>query len=354
MKIIKLKELDLVNTIKNILNEQSGGSMISEKGYKAIEDIESAFSFTDAEGNIKGATYDGRTNENDIKKYVKDTIGLDNWFKMNELFRTQIYAFMFQSDSGKGGVRHNRWIAGLAQAIDPSVNRTSIMDKDITDANVAKAIESIKKACEDNSINKYYNTYLKVLDTQYASIKIKNRTYNYEKVWKNRPRAIERLLNGEKWEIVKKEFNDDTITKQQVTQQPAAAAKQQTPQQPAAPKQQPAAAPAKQATSAAIGGVGFLELLEKVIDYSDYATAGKPDNMSIKINSPLVGDSIFFTIQEKIYGCTWDYDIKKPYYNDGMFLNLTRQNGKVTATVNTKGGQKIPASIDKMNCKSIQ
>jgi hypothetical protein len=91
-----------------------------------------------------------------------------------------------------------------------------------------------------------------------------------------------------------------------------------------------------------------------VIDYSDYATAGKPDNMSIKINSPLVGDSIFFTIQEKIYGCTWDYDIKKPYYNDGMFLNLTRQNGKVTATVNTKGGQKIPASIDKMNCKSIQ
>jgi hypothetical protein len=36
---------------------------------------------------------------------------------------------------------------------------------------------------------------------------------NYENVWKNRPRAIERLMNGEKWDLVKKEFNSAVISK---------------------------------------------------------------------------------------------------------------------------------------------
>ena len=326
MKVIKLKESDLVNTIKNILNEQSGGSMISEKGYKAIEDIESTFSFTDAQGNIKGATYDGRANENAIKKYVGDTIGLDNWFKMNELFRTQIYAFMFQSDSGSNDVRHNRWIAGLAQAIDPSVNRSAIMDKKITDTNVAKAIDSIKKACEDNSINKFYNSYLKVLDNQYASIKIKNLPHNYEKIWKNRPRAIERLLNGEKWEIVKKEFNPKTTTQQPV----------------AATKQQPAAAP-KQQTQVQGG-----QDIASIIELSENAST------SLRLKSPLAAGKYFeFMIQNETFGCTWRNTINAPYSDDNMRLQVSNRGGKLTLMIVTGDGKKVEMRADGTSCKKL-
>jgi len=340
MKLIKLKESDLVNTIKNILNEQSGGNLIPEKGYNAISKIESVYSFTDpSTGKITGGKYTGKEKESYIRNYVESTIGLDNWFKMDELFRTQLYAYMYQTDSN--GPMRMWWIAGLAQAIDSKIDRTSISKKPLGDANVTKAIDLIKKACQDFSINKYYNSWLRVVDTQYSLTGSAHKD-NYKNVWKNRPRAIERLMKGENWETVKKEFNSDTVT---VPQQPAAQQQKTTTQQPAAQQQK-----------TSIQGVGLMELLDKVLDYrmSDYATPGKPNNTSLKINSPLLGDNIFFTIQNKVFGCEWGYDIKEPWYDDNMKLQLANQDGKITATVVTGEGDKLPANINGMSCRQIK
>jgi len=347
MKLIKLKESDLVNTIKNILNEQSGGNLIPENGYKAISKIESAYSFTDpTTGKIKGGEYTGKEKEPYIRDYIDATIGTDNWFKMDELFRTQLYAYMYQTDSN--GPMRMWWIAGLAQAIDSKIDRASISKKPLSDPNVIEAIDLIKKACQDFSINKYYNSWLKVVDNQYSVTGSAHKD-NYKNVWKNRPKAIARLMKGDNWETVKKEFNSDTTTAPQqqktTTQQPSQQQKTTT-QQPVAQQQKTASAQ----------GVGLMELLEKVLDYrmADYATPGRPNNTSLKINSPLLGDNIFFTIQNKVFGCEWGYDIKEPFYDDNMKLQLTNQDGKITATVVTGDGDKLPANINGMNCRQIR
>jgi hypothetical protein len=337
MKIIKLKESDLVNAIKNILNEQSGGSMIPENGYKAISDIESVYSFTDpSTGKITGRSLTGKEQEGNIKNYVGNTIGLDNWFKINELFRTQLYAYMYQTDSGKGGMRM-WWIAGLAQAINPKINRATISKKKLDDKNVKQAIDLIKEACQNNTINTYYTKWLSVVDNQYSVTGSAHKD-NYENVWKNRPKAIERLMNGESWGLVKKEFNSKTTTKQQPTQQPAAAPKQQ---QPVASK--PVTAQ----------GLGFLQLLEKVFDYKmegDTATA-------FNIVSPLNAGRIDFKFSKGTYSCAWGLKPDEPYFDDNMKFQLVQRGGNITTTIVTGDGDKIPIDpkyFNGMSCRAIQ
>lgn len=353
MKKYILTEEQVKRVIGGMINEQSGGNLIPEKGYKAISKIESAFSFTDpTTGKIKGGEYTGKEKESYIRDYVDATIGTDNWFKMDELFRTQLYAYMYQTDSN--GPMRMWWIAGLAQAIDSKIDRASISKKPLDDPNVKNAIDLIKKACQDFSINIYYNSWLKVVDNQYSVTGSAHKD-NYKNVWKNRPRAIERLMKGEDWKTVKKEFNSDTVT---TPQQPATQQqKTTTTQQPATQQQKTATqqpTPKQQTTS--VQGVGLMELLDKVLDYrmSDYATPGRPNNTALKINSPLLGDNIFFTIQNKVFGCEWGYDIKEPFYDDNMKLQLTNQDGKITAMVVTGDGDKLPANINGMNCRQIR
>jgi hypothetical protein len=191
--------------LRRIILEESSGGLIPELGYKIIYDIEHTYSFTTRDGKISGGDYDGTEKESFIKNYLKFTIGLDNWNKLNDLFKVQLYSYMYQHDSGDGGMRM-WWVAGLAQSIDPKINRDDIKYKPLTDPNVVNANKIIKTACENGSINSYYKKWLLVVDEQMKGTRSEHKD-NYKNVWKNRPRAIERLMKGESWDVVKKEFN---------------------------------------------------------------------------------------------------------------------------------------------------
>jgi hypothetical protein len=190
--IISESEKNYIRKMYGLIKEQSGEGLVSQSVYDAIEKIESKYSYM-SNGKITGASYSGNQIETDLNNYIKNTIGLDNWFKINEKLRGQIYAYAFQADSGAKGMTF-RWIAGLANAIDGKINRMSIVNKSLNDTNVQNAINIIKNACKNGSINSYYNNYLSILDQQYKSADYNN---NYKYIWKYRPKAVERFMNGE-------------------------------------------------------------------------------------------------------------------------------------------------------------
>ena len=215
--IISESEKNDIRKMYGLIKEQSSGSLVPQSVYDAIEKIESVYSYMDG-GEIKGATYSGNQIESEFSDYIKKTIGLDNWSKINEKLRGQIYAYAFQADSGKKGMTF-RWIAGLANAIDSSIKRLDVVNKQLTDPNVQNAINVIKKACKDGSINSHYNDYLNILDQQYKSGDYNN---NYKYIWKYRPTAIDRFMNGEDEKSIfqdwEKSFNQSE-KKQNTTQQ---------------------------------------------------------------------------------------------------------------------------------------
>ena len=202
--------------LRRIITEQSSGGLIPSLGYKIINDIEHTYSFTTSDGKISGGNYNGREKESNISEYINNTIGLDNWGKLNDLFKVQLYSYMYQHDSGDGGMRM-WWIAGLAQAIDSSISRPSVGKKPLTDPNVINAIKIIKDACKNGTINSYYKQWLTVVDNQMSGTGSAHPD-NYKNVWKNRPKAIELLMNGESWDVVKKEFNSTVVSKSTNTQ----------------------------------------------------------------------------------------------------------------------------------------
>jgi len=202
--------------LRRIITEQSSGGLISPLGYKIINDIEHTYSFTTSDGKISGFDYNGTEKESNISEYINNTIGLDNWSKLNDLFKVQLYSYMYQHDSGDGKMRM-WWVAGLAQAIDPKIDRLTVTKKPVDDPNVVNAIKIIKTACQDGSINSYYKKWLSVVDEQMKGTGSKHPD-NYKNVWKNRPKAIERLMNGESWDVVKKEFNSTVVSKSTNTQ----------------------------------------------------------------------------------------------------------------------------------------
>jgi len=168
------------------INESGDSFEIPTQIYKIIHDIESRFSFC-KNGVVKGnSSYTGDEKANFFSKYVNDTIGYDVWNKLDDKTKSQIYSFAFQSDSSNPYKYF--WVKGLAQAVDSTVNRATITP----DA----AIQIIKSA---NNLANIYSSYLKVVKNQYNNISLTNgeTECNRKKVWKPRPDAIDRMLNGE-------------------------------------------------------------------------------------------------------------------------------------------------------------
>lgn len=202
---ILITETDRKNILKlyGILNEQSQGNLVSNNVYKAISDIESVFSKTDGSGKVFGSTFSGMEKEQNIKNAIENTIGLKTWFAIDEFTRGQIYSFMFQSDSDT--TSKLRWLAGLAQSINPSINRRSIVDKPIQDSNVQNAIQLIQQSVKDGTIGNIYENYLSIVQQQYQSISgTINDNANRKKIWGPRPMALDKLMRGQKWDEVKK------------------------------------------------------------------------------------------------------------------------------------------------------
>lgn len=203
-----------------VTQQQIKKPIVNDMAYKAVEMIESSFSYTHQyTGRIVGANYDGRAKEAVMRKYIDETIGLSNWFKINDQLRGQIYQYMFQHDSGSDKVagnpdaRRNWWISGLAQAIDPTIKRPSVNEKRLDNPAVRNAINIIVNAINDGTINGYYEAYKKVLDNQYSVTGSASKD-DYKNIWRYRPIAFERLMNGDSWTEVKKDWLQSITGKQ--------------------------------------------------------------------------------------------------------------------------------------------
>jgi hypothetical protein len=205
------ENINRIKQVMGLLNEQASGALVGDNVYDAIKNIEHAFGFINDKKEIEPRKdLNGRENSDLIKNVINNSIGLDYWAKLDPKLQGQIYSFMFQSDSG---VRKNgkivketrfRWLAGLAQAIDSSINRTDIIDKQLNDPNVQNAIKIVK-----NNIDKIdYNTYMTILKSQYEKLTTddpKNDGIRLLYIWEPRPYALDKLINGgESWESVEK------------------------------------------------------------------------------------------------------------------------------------------------------
>lgn len=193
------ENINRIKQVMGLLNEQASGGLVTDDVYTAIGNIEKVFSKVDENDNIIGIPYDPRGKEENIKQAIKSTIGFDNWNKMDSKLKGQVYSFMFQSDSGTS--TRLRWLAGLAQAIDPNINRLTIVDKPLNNPQVINAIKLV-----NDNINKIdYATYIKVVKNQYNNIsETPNDSLNRLYIWEPRPEALDKLMNGEPWDDVKK------------------------------------------------------------------------------------------------------------------------------------------------------
>lgn len=208
-RIAKEKRLLIENLNKRLLGEQQSGNVdVPNKIFDIISKIESIFSFM-YNGQVTGQSFNGSEKLDLFKNYINDTIGTDCWNKMNDLFKSQIYSFCFQSDTDSP--YKMKFIAGLANAIDPTIKRGEIVNKDINNPSVQNAIKIIKNNC--NNINSYYSQYLAIVDNQYKSMDYND---NYRNIWKYRPVAIERLMNGEDYTSVFNDWNNQNAVKTKV------------------------------------------------------------------------------------------------------------------------------------------
>jgi len=230
MKKVIISESDRSEILKmyGLLNEQYKDGLIPSKGYEIIEDIENNMGTAEKVGGTwkpAPTPHKGDELEGVIKKYIKDfPNGLTEkeWFKIDPLFRIQIYSFMFQAGSSVG--KEYRWIAGLAQAIDPSLDRGKIIS-DVDYRN--NAYNLVKQKIKDGTINDYYDKYISKIVEQYKSLtpptkpgeqptddKVKEYKQKFEISWKNRPKIIEEMWNGaDISQIMEKYFPTDSENK---------------------------------------------------------------------------------------------------------------------------------------------
>jgi hypothetical protein len=172
MKKILNEELSKIKSMMGLLNEQSSQQLISDNGYRAILTFENAKGTPN--NDLTGATSMGyninkvKSLEGIIANHIDTTISLERWFKINDLFRTQIYSFMFNADSKN--TDKFKWLAGLAQSIDNTIQRPDIIGKQLNDPYVQSAIKLINKTIDSGKINGYYGRYTQVLNEQYKTI----------------------------------------------------------------------------------------------------------------------------------------------------------------------------------------
>lgn len=189
MKSQNLQEnITRIKSVMGLISEQVDVT-VPKKAIEAISKIEGIYAYMD-NGKIYGSTYTGSEKLGVMGEYIKDTIGIDCWNNMSDKMKAQIYSFCFQADTS---IPYKmKFIAGLSNAIDSSINRSKIVGKPLTDPNVRNAINVIKSNCKN--INDFYYKYLKVIDNQYNSMDYND---NYKYIWKYRPIAIDRIMNNE-------------------------------------------------------------------------------------------------------------------------------------------------------------
>jgi hypothetical protein len=218
--IISESEKYTIRKMYGLIVEQYKDGMIPAKGYQIIQDIEyNMGSAKEVNGKFVpiDTKHQGDEKEDIIKKYINECLTDEQWKKIDPLFRVQIYSFMFQAGSKSG--QEYRWLAGLAQAINPSLDRSKI----INDENYRKnACSTVNSAISNNTINSYYERYIQTLKTQYNSLTKPQGSTDSDELWQakkdiawnHRPDVIEDMYKTGKsiFDIMKIYFSDTDNT----------------------------------------------------------------------------------------------------------------------------------------------
>ena len=217
--VLKESEISEILSLYGLLNEQNySDGLIPGQGYQIIKEIEDTMG--SAELNSKGlyipkaTPYDPTSKETTISAILGGFPEIKSrWFKIDPLFRTQIYSFMFQvgSEDDLKNTKNFRWLAALSQLIDDKIDRSKIY----SDENYRKKAEKIVSDAIDNgTINGKYNDFKTKLTELYRALKRPENSDKtperweaiYELSWKNRPEIIDKMWNGKSIEDIKKEY----------------------------------------------------------------------------------------------------------------------------------------------------
>ena len=217
--LMKESEISEILSLYGLLNEQNySDGLIPGKGYQIIKEIEGTMGSAELDSNglyiPKPTPYEPTIKETTIKNILEGFPKIKSrWDKIDPLFRTQIYSFMFQvgSEENINDAKNFRWLAALAQTIDGKIDRSLIY----TDENYRKEAEKIVSDAIDNgTINSKYNDFKTKLTELYRALKRpKDSTYTpaeweaiFELSWKNRPEIIDKMWDGKSIEDIKKEY----------------------------------------------------------------------------------------------------------------------------------------------------
>lgn len=175
--------------------KKAGNGLLTQKGYNAIDQYENTKGTTQGTSMNMGAGY-SKSQEQKIKTFIENSIGLDTWNKMPENLKVQAYSWIFNH-----GTDSSVW-KGLAQAVDFNKYAKGNTDMDEARRNIKEsdAIATLKNA---NFSNDVYNNYVnQVLPAQYQSI-ADNYSGGFDKgqeiyrnTWKNRASDIDSYLNN--------------------------------------------------------------------------------------------------------------------------------------------------------------
>jgi hypothetical protein len=134
-----------------------------------------------------------------ISKNIESTIGLDVFNSFPEKLKMQIWSWMFNSTDASDGTL--KWLSGLSQAMnlgkfkdDSEAQSYRIKVSKKGSVENLNAISEIKNF--QGSWDQVYNHYLNVLDKQYVSTAINNKSQgSYDNSWKFRPLSLQDYYN---------------------------------------------------------------------------------------------------------------------------------------------------------------
>jgi len=203
--IISESEIDEIRRMYGLVTEQKymkkyDGSLLNHCGYRAIERFEETSGST--LGKSMGDNYfETKFKDYDdmISKNIESTIGLDVFNSFPEKLKMQIWSWMFNSTDASDGTL--KWLSGLSQAMnlgkfkdDSEAQSYRIKVSKKGSVENLNAISEIKNF--QGSWDQVYNHYLNVLDKQYVSTAINNKSQgSYDNSWKFRPLALQDYYN---------------------------------------------------------------------------------------------------------------------------------------------------------------
>jgi hypothetical protein len=314
MKVIKIKELDLVNAIENVLNEQQSGNKCEYKNWTNGDGINKPkITVQQSENGVIG-TYIGPETGFCIqhsKGSTKDTLH-------------QLAGVVSVTVSPLLKTLYNQ-----GKFVRPSLKDISMLKDD----NFFKISIPFMSTTEDNAITNFNERGGWGHDAAQPIAAFMGTIEGNPKKYGLIEKETKTASGGNSANIIEhwvsfRDFETFPIKTQPKTEFP------KPPQKPESPAQQPA--PVQSQT----------QDIASLVELSENAST------SVRLKSPLsVGKYFEFYLQDKTYGCTWKNTINEPYEDDKMRLQLSNRGGQFTVFLVTGDGEKIKMRADGINCK---